>query len=45
MVDPLGTWTTKYETKRGMADTLITPYGDSISYVYDSLQRAIGPTI
>jgi RHS repeat-associated protein len=45
MVDPLGTWTTKYETRRGMADTLITPYGDNISYVYDSLSRAIGPTI
>lgn len=32
----LGTWTVKYETVRGLADTLITPMADTILAVIDS---------
>ncbi|MGE3526387.1 MAG: RHS repeat-associated core domain-containing protein, partial [Gemmatimonadales bacterium] len=45
MADAMGTWTTRYETSRGMADTLITPFGDTISYAFDPQGRAQGPTI
>ena len=34
--DPLGTWTVKYETVRGLADTLITPMADTILAVIDA---------
>ncbi len=43
--DPLGTWTTRYETSRGYADTLLTPFADSLTYTYDARLRVIGPTI
>jgi len=43
--DTLGTWTTRYETSRGVADTLITPLGDTVSYTFDSRSRAVGPTM
>jgi RHS repeat-associated protein len=45
MTDPLGTWTTGYETLRGYADTLITPLGDTLTYVHDQQGRAVGPYI
>jgi len=45
LVDPQGTWTNRYETDRGLADTLITPYADTVLYTYDTKGRAIGPTI
>jgi RHS repeat-associated protein len=43
--DPLGTWTTKYDASRGVADTLLTPLGDTVSYAFDGLGRGLGPTI
>jgi RHS repeat-associated protein len=43
--DPLGTWTTRYETARGFADTLLTPMGDTITYTFDAKSRALGPYI
>jgi RHS repeat-associated protein len=45
MVDALGTWTMKYETDRGLPDTLITPMDDVIAYSYDSRGRVFGPTV
>jgi RHS repeat-associated protein len=45
MTDPVGTWTTGYETKRGYPDTLLTPLGDSLTYVHDEQGRAVGPYI
>ena len=45
MTDPVGTWTTGYETLRGYADTLITPLGDTLTYVHDEQGRAVGPYI
>jgi RHS repeat-associated protein len=41
--DSLGTWTTRYETNRGVGDTLLTPLGDTISYAFDHAGRALGP--
>ncbi len=43
--DTLGIWTTRYETKRGVADTLITPYADTVIYTFDARGRTLGPTI
>lgn len=43
--DPVGTWTTKYDAARGLADTLLTPMNDTVSYTFDGLGRALGPTI
>ncbi len=36
---PLGTWTVRYETVRGIADTLATPMGDTLVYHVDLLGR------
>ena len=43
LIDALGTWTTRYETTRGLADTLLTPMGDTVTYVFDGRGRANGP--
>jgi RHS repeat-associated protein len=43
--DPLGMWSVRYETSRGYLDTLITPFGDTIRYVFDAQSRAKGPFI
>lgn len=45
LVDPLGTWATRYETNRGIADTLITPYSDTLTYTYDGQSRPLGPNL
>ncbi|MGH7701717.1 MAG: peptidoglycan DD-metalloendopeptidase family protein, partial [Gemmatimonadales bacterium] len=45
ITDPLGTWTTRYETNRSLPDTLLTPFADTLLYTYDARGRAIGPTI
>jgi RHS repeat-associated protein len=45
MTDALGTWTGRYETARGYADTLVTPYNDTLKFVFDSRSRAQGPYI
>jgi RHS repeat-associated protein len=45
MTDPLGTWTTRYEAQRGYADTLLTPFADTLLYTYDAQGRSLGPTI
>ncbi len=39
VTDALGTWTTKYETLRGMADSLLTPWADTVSYAFDGRGR------
>lgn len=45
-IDPLGgAWQTRYETARGMPDSLLTPRGDVVVYRYDGLGRAIGPQV
>jgi RHS repeat-associated protein len=43
--DPLGVWATRYETNRGLADTLITPLGDTVTYAFDGQARGVGPDI
>jgi len=43
MTDRIGTWTTRYETDRGIPDTLLTPLADTVTYSYDTKGRAIGP--
>ena len=45
MVDPLGTWVTRYESTRGYPDTLLTPFADTLMYTFDPQGRAIGPTV
>ncbi|MGH7658182.1 MAG: RHS repeat-associated core domain-containing protein, partial [Gemmatimonadales bacterium] len=45
MNDALGAWTTKYETERGIPDTLITPWSDTLSYTFDSRRRPISTRI
>ncbi len=45
-VDPLnGSWFVRYERARGFVDTILTPMGDTISYVFDAKSRAVGPYI
>jgi RHS repeat-associated protein len=43
--NPVGAWTSGYETLRGYDDTLITPLGDTLTYVHDRQGRALGPYI
>ncbi|PYO69994.1 MAG: hypothetical protein DMD71_03300 [Gemmatimonadetes bacterium] len=43
--DPVGTWTLRYEASRGYADTLITPFADTITYDFDGQSRPRGPSI
>jgi len=43
VTDPLGTWTMRYEKKRGFLDTLITPFSDTLRYTFDSQERTLGP--
>lgn len=38
-VDPIGTWATRYDAVRGLADTLITPLGDTVTYSFDAKWR------
>jgi len=45
LVDPLGTWTTKYEPVRGVIDTLFTPMGDTIAFDFDVKGRPLAPRI
>jgi RHS repeat-associated protein len=35
MNDPLGTWTTGYEADRGLANTLLTPFADTLKYTWN----------
>jgi len=45
-VDPLGGgWSVRYERLRGFVDTMLTPMGDTIRYVFDAKARAVGPYI
>ncbi len=39
MTDALGSWRTRYETTRGIADTLATPVGDTLVLTYDHQSR------
>ena len=43
VTDPVGTWTMRYEKKRGYLDTLITPFSDTLRYTFDSQERTLGP--
>ncbi len=43
--DPMGAWAIRYEASRGYADTLITPFADTVTYSFDAQERAVGPTI
>ncbi len=47
MTDPLGTWGVGYEplAKRGAPNTLVTPFSDTLTYVWDKRSRPVGPTI
>jgi RHS repeat-associated protein len=45
MADPLGTWATRYETDRGIPDTLLTPMGDTVTYTFDTRGRPVGPAV
>jgi RHS repeat-associated protein len=40
-----GTWRYRYEAARGYLDTIITPFADSVAYIYDFAGRRTGPTI
>ena len=39
LTDPLGTWITGYESARGIADSLITPWADTVETVVDGQGR------
>ncbi len=42
MTDALGGWRTRYETVRGMPDTLETPLGDTLALIFDWQGRYAG---
>jgi len=42
--DAVGVWSTRYETNRGLPDTLLTPLGDSLTLVLDQLARVTALT-
>ncbi len=44
VVDAVGTWRTGFGA-RGMADTLVTPWADSVAYSFDALGRRLGPVV
>jgi RHS repeat-associated protein len=44
-VNALGTWTVKYETVRGLADTLITPMADTILAAIDAKGQLVSRVI
>jgi RHS repeat-associated protein len=44
-VNALGTWTVKYETVRGLADTLITPMADTVIAMIDNKGQLTRRTI
>ncbi|HKV76233.1 MAG TPA: RHS repeat-associated core domain-containing protein [Gemmatimonadales bacterium] len=43
--DPLGTWNLRYDATRGVVDSLIAPWSDTVSYAYDAQWRVVGPAI
>jgi len=43
--DAVGAWTLRYEADRGYADTLITPFADTVTYTFDARDRAVGPYV
>lgn len=45
VTDVNGTWKLRYDASRGMLDTIITPFGDSLVYAYDTWERATGPVV
>ncbi|MGE5291210.1 MAG: RHS repeat-associated core domain-containing protein [Micromonosporaceae bacterium] len=45
VTDPTGTWRPYYHAKRGVLDSLITPFGDTLRYTIDSWGRMVGPAV
>ena len=45
LVDPTGTWRLRYDGVRGLLDSVITPFGDTLSWATDSRWRRLGPYI
>ena len=43
--DPLGTWSIRYDATRGVVDSLIAPWSDTVSYAYDAQWRVVGPAV
>jgi len=45
VTDPAGAWRSRYDAVRGLLDSLITPYGDTLRWTYAARWRAVGPTV
>lgn len=45
VTDGTGGWRVRYDAVRGVADTVATPFGDTLTYTFDALGRASGPGI
>src|SRR5207245_2752968 len=43
--DAIGAWTTRYEADRGIADTMLTPFSDTVTYTFDTKGRGVGPSV
>lgn len=45
VTDPAGVWRMRYDAVRGLPDSLVTPYGDTLVWSYDARWRAVGPSV
>ena len=45
VTDTVGAWRLWYETNRGMLDTILTPFNDTLTYTFDALGQLNGPTL
>jgi RHS repeat-associated protein len=43
--DVVGAWRLRYETNRGLLDTVVSPWGDSLLYSYTKQGELVGPTV
>jgi RHS repeat-associated protein len=45
VTDVRGTWRLRYDGVRGVLDSVVTPYGDTLRWTIDQRGRAVGPYI
>ncbi len=43
--DPTGAWQLRYHGVRGVLDTVLTPFGETLAYSRDAWGRAVGPAV
>jgi RHS repeat-associated protein len=45
VTDARGTWRMRYDAVRGVLDSVVTPYGDTLRWTIDPRGRAVGPYV